>query len=201
MPPWEPDLGLGLLITRMMYRVPRRGSFSFPFIPADCSKPSPSLLCPSSLANPTGDLQISQGKALLGMKGLAQKPQRCWDELPDLHLLQPRCLEAPWLSKYSGNPDNSSKRFHPPHDAQPCLPTRHSWNGFCRQDIQVLPKKWRVRGGKKPPSSPESSHWLLQPLLPFPSALFSPFLQPLAFLCHFSASVCHQQVKGKANWG
>lgn len=153
MPPWEPDLGLGLLITRIMYRVPWRGSFSFPFIPADCSKPNPSLLCPSSLANPTGDLQISQGKALLGTKGLAQKPQRRWDELPDLHLLQPHCLEAPWLSKCSGNPDNSSKQFHPPYDAQPCLPTRHSWNGFCRQDIQVLPKKWRVRGGKKHPAA------------------------------------------------
>lgn len=148
MPLWEPDLGLGLLITRMMYRVPRRGSFSFPFIPADCSKPNPSLLCPSNLANPTGDLQISQGKALLGMKGLAQKPQRRWDELPDLHLLQPRCLEAPWLSKCSGNPDNSSKQFHPPHDAQPCLPTRHSWNGFCRQDTKCCPKNGELEGGK-----------------------------------------------------
>lgn len=70
MPPWEPDLGSALLITQMMYRVPWRGSFSFPFIPADCSKPNPSLLCPSSLANPTADLQISQGKALLGTKVL-----------------------------------------------------------------------------------------------------------------------------------
>lgn len=105
---------MALLITWMTYRVPRRGSFSFPFIPADCSKPNPSLLCPSNLANPTGDLQISQGKALLGTKGLAQKPQRPWDELPDLHLLQPRCLEAPWLSKCSGNPDNSrSNSIHP----------------------------------------------------------------------------------------
>lgn len=151
---WEPDLGLALLITQMLYRVPWRESFSFPFIPADCSKPSPSLLCPSSCANPTVGLQISQGKALLGMKCLAQGPQWGWDKLPDLHLLLPHCSEAPWLSKYSvSNPDNFSKQFHPPYDDQPCLPTRHSWNSFCRQDIQVLPTKLRVRGRKNHPAA------------------------------------------------
>lgn len=141
MPLWEPDLGSALPITQMMYKVPRRESFSFPFIPADCSKPNPSFLCPSSLANPTTDLQISQGKALLGRKGLAQEPQWSWGKLSDLHLLLPHCLEAPWLPKCSGNPDIFSKQFHPLYDDQPCLPTRHSCNSFCRQDIQVLPKK------------------------------------------------------------
>lgn len=137
MPLWEPDLGLALLITQMMYRIPWRVSFLFPFIPADCSKSNPSLLCPSSLANPTMDWQISHGKALLGMKGLAQEPQ--WS--PDLHLLLPHCLETPWLSKYSGNPDNFSKQFHPPYHDQPCLPTRHSWNSFAGRTYNCCPKK------------------------------------------------------------
>lgn len=178
-------MGLALLITQMMPRVPRRGSFSFPFIPADCSKATPSPLCPSSLANPTMDLQISRGKALLATRGLAQKPRWCWHELPDLHLLLPHSLEAPWLSKCSGNPDNFSRQFHPPYDAQPCLPTRHSHYSFCRQDIKVLPKKTGELEEEKPSSSLESSSCFLQSLLPFPSALFSHFLQPLAFLCHF----------------
>lgn len=140
MPLWEPDLGLALLITEMMNRAPCRENFSFPFIPADCSKPNPSLLCPSNLANPTTDLQISQGKALLGTKGLAQEPQWCWDKLPYLHLLLPHCLEAPWLSKYSGNPDNFSEQFHPLYDDQPHLPTSIHGTASAGRTYKCCPK-------------------------------------------------------------
>lgn len=147
------------------------------------------------------DLQISQGKALLGTKGLAQEPQWCWDKLPYLHLLLPHCLEAPWLSKYSGNPDNFSEQFHPLYDDQPCLPTRHSWNSFCRQDIQVLPKKLRFRGGKKPTQQPRKQPPASSIPSPFPICSFIYFFLFFRILCHFLSSICHQQVKAKADWG